>query len=216
MEGNPTVSTRWPKASKPLGDFARRFLSLGEQTISKSIQTKTAKQYSKKFEEWRSFVIRFNDNEEQQDEYLGGMSIAEKSAIGLAFMSFLYYDKGLSPSTIANYMSAIRFQFQTMMESMPWEEDFANKRFMRGALLNDAALGIQRDKKRPIPLSMILHIINVKLDKSLIEDAPFRIAVLIAYFFLLRQSEYIYLKVHTIFYKQSQDYLELYELKPLL
>ena len=70
----------------------------------------------------------------------------EKSAIGLAFMSYLYYEKGVSPSTVANYMSAIRFDFQTMMEVMPWESDFANQKFMRGALLNDATLGIQRDK----------------------------------------------------------------------
>jgi hypothetical protein len=199
LDRDSSISTRWPKSSKPLGEFAKRFLILGEQTISKSIQEKTSKQYSKKFEEWRDFVTKFNDHDQQQDEYLSGMTLSEKSAIGLAFMSFLYYDKGLSPSTISNYMSAIRFQFQVMMEQMPWEEDFAGKRFMRGALLNDAALGIQRDKKRPIPLSMILHIVNVKLDKSTIEDAPCRIAVLIAYFFLLRQSEYIY-------QKQSNDH----------
>jgi hypothetical protein len=199
MDRNTSISTRWPQNSRPLGEFAKRFLSLGEQTISKSIQEKTSKQYGKKFEEWRDFVTKFNDQDQLQDEYLTGMTPTEKSAIGLAFMSYLYYDKGLSPSTISNYMSAIRFQFQIMMEVMPWEEDFAGKRFMRGVLLNDAALGIQRDKKRPIPFSMILYIVNVKLNKSTIEDAPCRIAVLIAYFFLLRQSEYIY-------QKQSNDH----------
>ena len=123
-----------------------------------------------------------------------GLDSTEKSAIGLAFMSYLYYEKGVSPSTVANYMSAIHFHFQTMMEVMPWESDFANQKFMREALLNDAILGIQRDKKRPIPFSMILYMVNTTLNKDTIDDAPYRVAVLIAYFFLLRQSEYIYQK----------------------
>jgi hypothetical protein len=59
---------------------------------------------------------------------------------------------------------------------------------MRVILLNDAILGIQRDKKRPIPFSMILHMINYSLNKDTLDDAPYRVAILIAYFFLLRQS----------------------------
>ena len=170
-----------------------------EETISKSIQISTSKQYDKKFEEWKHFIAKVNEPRNHTNEFLHGLDDTEKSAIGLAFMSYLYYEKGVSPSTIANYMSAIRFHFQSMMEIMPWELDFANQKFMRGALLNDATLGIQRDKKRPIPFSMILHMINITLNKNTIDDAPYRVAILIAYFFLLRQSEYIY-------QKQSNDH----------
>ena len=51
-------------------------------------------EYSKKFEEWRIFVTKFNDHQvEQQGKYLSGISLTEKSAIGLAFMSFFITTK---------------------------------------------------------------------------------------------------------------------------
>ena len=132
MAGNLKVPKRWSSGSKPLNAFTTRHLLLGEETISKSIQNSTSKQYEKKFEEWKIFITRVNDQQNTFNEFLHGLDSTEKSAIGLAFMSYLYYEKGVSPSTVANYMSAIRFHFQSMMEVMPWESDFANQKFMRG------------------------------------------------------------------------------------
>ena len=76
------------------------------------------------------FYNKVNEARNHINEFLYGLDSTVKSAIGLAFMSYLYYEKGVSPSTIANYMSAIRFHFQSMMEIMPWESDFANQKFM--------------------------------------------------------------------------------------
>jgi len=161
--------------------------------VSGSIQKKTSERYRKHFAEWSDFVDQFLLHKDfHTDYYLSGLSEPLQVKCVLAFLAHLYFDQGLSPSTIGNYLSGIRYSFQTLSASHAFFDQIATQRFMKGALLNDAVLGVHRDKKSPIPLSMIKEIDKKFLKDNTVEDAPYRVAIFMAYFFLLRQSEYIY------------------------
>jgi integrase len=112
--------------------------------------------------------------------------------MALSFMAYLYYEKGSRAVTIGNYMSAIRTQFVLMTQDVAFLDGEKIKRFRRAVQLEEGKLGIQQDKKKPLPFELLKEIVNEVLDKRNMGDQPYRIAVLMAYFFLLRQSEYIY------------------------
>lgn len=161
--------------------------------VNSSIQKGTSDRYKKHFEEWENFVEQFLATQDFiTDSYLQGLSKPTQVECVLAFLAHLYFDKGLSPPSIANYLSGIKYRFQTRSSDYSFFEGIAIKRFMKGTAYNDAILGVHRDKKSPIPLSMIMEINRDFLKENTVEDAPYRVAILMAYFFLLRQSEYIY------------------------
>ena len=124
--------------------------------------------------------------------YLEECSEQDKQKMALAFMAYLYYEKGSKATTIANYMSAIRTEFVFAGQNVAFLDAEKTKRFKRAAQLDEGERGIQQDKKKPIPLQLVMEMVNGLLDKRKIEDRPYRVAILMAYFFLLRQSEYIY------------------------
>ena len=99
----------------------------------------------------------------------------------LAFLAHLYFDQALATNTISNYLSGIRYSFQ--IRSASHDKMTTQQRFLKGAMLNDAVLGVHRDKKSPIPLEMIIMEINKKfLKENTVEDAPYRISIFMAYF----------------------------------
>ena len=112
--------------------------------------------------------------------------------MALSFMAYLYYEKGSRAVTIGNYMSAIRTQFVLATQDVAFLDGEKIKRFRRAVQLEEGKLGIQQDKKKPLPLELLKEIVNEVLDKESMTDRPYRVAMLMAYFFLLRQSEYIY------------------------
>jgi hypothetical protein len=113
----------------------------------------------------------------------------------LSFLAFLYVERNLEKTTISNYVSGIKYHIQLAGGHTGFfDEIVIKKRFSRSAALKDAEIGRTREKKRPIPfLVLIMYMLKKLLDRSKAQDAPYRIiAILVAYFFLLRQSEYIY------------------------
>jgi hypothetical protein len=160
--------------------------------VAASVQHSTQKQYQNQFAVWKSFLVEYRNGESAFSDNLNGLSESEKIRTVLAFLAFLYFEKELSRSTIQNYVSGIRFHIELSGAKTSCFDEIVVKKFGRGAALRDAELGRYRDKKRPIPLALIWHIVNNMLDRTKPADAPYRIAVMIAYFFLLRQSEYIY------------------------
>jgi hypothetical protein len=160
--------------------------------VSASIQQSTQKQYQTQFTVWKNFLMEYRTGESSFPVNLKGLPEPEKIRTVLAFLAFLYFEKELGKSTIQNYVSGIRFHIELSGEKTNCFDEVVIKKFGRGAALRDAELGRYRDKKRPIPLALIWHIVNNMLDRTNPDDAPYRIAVMIAYFFLLRQSEYIF------------------------
>jgi Phage integrase family len=161
--------------------------------VTGSVQKKTNERYRKIFAEWNDFVDKFLLHKDlDTDCYLSGLTEPLQVECVLAFLAHLYYDQGLAPNTISNYLSGIRYNFQLRSASHSFMDKMTTQRFLKGALLNDAVLGVHRDKKSPMPLEMIMEINRKFLKENTVEDAPYRIAIFMAYFFLLRQSEYIY------------------------
>jgi hypothetical protein len=74
-------------------------------------------------------------------------------------------------------------------------ENVVITRFSWTAALQDAELGRSCEKKRPIPLSLTTYVlINKLLNRNNPVDAPYRVAILMAYFFL---TKYIFLSTFT-------------------
>ena len=160
--------------------------------MDRSIQLPTHRQYQNKWLRWVRFTDQYFLQQRHPGAFLHGLDSPSRISCVQSFLACMYFDDGLSPSTIGNYLSAIRFYFGQQKQDDSCFDPENVARFMRGIALQEAAMGVQHDKKRPIPLSMIQSLIDNELVASNVFDAPYRIAVLLAYFFLLRQSEYIY------------------------
>jgi 3-dehydroquinate dehydratase len=161
--------------------------------VENSVQKTTQNQYKRHFTEWINFLASYQgDSDTTLQGNLQGVDEEEKIQILLGFMAFLYTEKNLEKATIANYLSGIKYHIQNLGGRTEFFHEIVITRFNRAAALNDAEIGRVREKKRPIPLTLIMYMITVMLNRRDIQDAPYRIAILMAYFFLLRQSEYIY------------------------
>jgi hypothetical protein len=171
---------------------ALRWQELSQTVIDNSVQRPTQHQYSSKWQRWIRFTDQYFAGRQHPGEYLQRSNTEDRAACVQSFLACLYFDDGVAPSTINNYLSAIRSRFQRDKQNSECLQGDNIARFMRGIQLQDAALGVQHDKKRPIPLSMIQSLISIDLQQHNLIDSSYRIAVLMAYFFLLRQSEYIY------------------------
>ena len=171
-----------------------RWHNLSQTVMDHSIQAPTQHQYGLKWLRWIRFTDQYFLQQQHPGIYLNGIDNAARILCLQSFLACMYFDDGLSPATIGNYLSAIRFHFERHHHDDSFLHPDNIARFMRGILLQEAAIGVQHDKKRPFPLSMIQSLIDNELIQNDLKDHPYRIAVILAYFFLLRQSEYIYSK----------------------
>jgi hypothetical protein len=161
--------------------------------VGDSVQLSTKNQYKTHFIVWEQFLIQYQgDDDVVLRGDLQGIEDEERVQILLSFLAFLYVEKNLEKTTIANYVSGIKYHIQLAGGRTGFFEEIVIKRFNRSAALKDAEIGRTREKKRPIPLTLIMYMLTELLDQTKMQDAPYRIAILVAYFFLLRQSEYIY------------------------
>ena len=169
------------------------YSKLAEDLVKRSIQQNTTKRYNSQFMEWCNFTEEHSDIiQNGSGPYLDGCSEHDKQKMALSFMAYLFYEKGSRAATINNYMSAIRTELVFAGQNVAFLDAEKTKRFKRAAQLDEGARGIQQDKKKPIPLKLVMEMVNSTLDKNKMMDKPYRVAILMAYFFLLRQSEYIY------------------------
>ena len=114
------------------------------------------------------------------------LSLSQQLEVLNNFLAYLYFDKGVSPRYIGNFLAAVRFKFQTQNAIADFLNPSYTQRFLQGARLQEAQLGVRHDKKRPMPFSMIRSLLETQLDPLCVTDRPYRISVLMAYFFLLR------------------------------
>jgi hypothetical protein len=76
--------------------------------------------------------------------------------------------------------------------SVEFFSNIAVTKILAGMKLTDVAGGKTPDQKKPFPLEMTRFLIEVLLKADTMNNRMIRVAALMAYFLLLRQSEYIY------------------------
>ena len=98
---------------------------------------------------------------------LQSIPTAEKVELLIAFAAYLFSDCRMKKENVGNYFSGNDFN------------NLAVKKILAGMHLLDAVAGKQPDQKKPFPLDTVWN-------------KMMRVAALMAYFLLLRQSEYIW------------------------
>ena len=189
LSGSSRVFTSAPQINN---SRVSRWLDLNQALRENSVQGSTQTQYHDKWSFWIRFLDQFFLHSTHPGSYLRDLSIDRQLDVLNSFLAYLYFDKGISPKSVSNFLSAIRYYFQVNNVPCSFLDPAHVQRFLQGARLQEAQLGVRHDKKRPMPLSMIYYMINTLLHPLSLENRAYRIAVLLAYFFLLRQSEYIY------------------------
>jgi len=159
-----------------------------------SVQINTQGRYAGFWKKWTEFLVAYFDGHSTGlNVLMGGFEYTEKLDIVLAFLAFLHTgSKKLKQSTIANTLSGVKFTFQLNRGDASCFEDVLVGKMMRSLQLKDAKDGITVHKKRPIPLEMTLRMLTKVLKTDAKNDEVARVAILMAYYCMLRQSEYIF------------------------
>jgi hypothetical protein len=126
------------------------------------------------------------------DECLRFASSEAKLEHIIAFAAYLHVDCKFKKETVGNYLSAIKFYLVSYGVNVEFFSNVAVSKILTGMHLTDVAAGVLPDQKKPFPLQMTRHLVDVILSASDMKHKVVRVAALMAYFLLLRQSEYIF------------------------
>jgi hypothetical protein len=105
---------------------------------------------------------------------------------------YLHVDCKFKKETVGNYLSAIKYYLISFGNDVAFFNSIAVTKILTGMHLTDVATGVLPDQKKPFPLQMTRYLIDVLLNNDDMKHRVIRVGVLMAYFLLLRQSEYIY------------------------
>ena len=94
--------------------------------------------------------------------------------------------------TVGNYLSGVKHMLSINGQNVDYFSNLPVTKILAGMHLLDAVAGKQPDQKKPFPLEMTRYMVDVLLRMDTIWNKMMRVAALMAYFLLLRQSEYIW------------------------
>jgi hypothetical protein len=190
-------------------------LQEGYGLIRNSVQGSTQNRYNAHWDQWKKFLVIFHadDNRTVLDEFLKCESSEGKLEHIIAFAAYLHLDCKFKKPTVGNYLSAIKYFLVSSGCNVDFFSNIAVSKILTGMHLVDSAKGILPDQKKPFPLQMTRYLVDVILDNTQMKHKVIRVAVLMAYFLLLRQSEYIYkptesnhaLKAHNVEFMHIKD-----------
>ena len=63
--------------------------------------------------QWIRFLDQFYFSRTHPGAYLHSLSLSQQLEVLNSFLAYLYFDKGVSPRSIGNFLAAVRFKFQT-------------------------------------------------------------------------------------------------------
>jgi hypothetical protein len=126
------------------------------------------------------------------DSSLDKETVSGKLEHVIAFAAFLFTGKKLRKETVGNYLSGVKHTLASYGKNVEFFSNIAVTKILAGMHLRDVAGGKTPDQKKPFPLEMTRFMIEVLLRQDTMAKRLVRVAALMAYFMLLRQSEYIY------------------------
>jgi hypothetical protein len=173
---------------------ANRLLSEGYTLIRNSVQSSTRNRYDAQWDKWKFFLTIFHaeNTTGRTDEFLKLQSADGKLEHIIAFAAYLHVDCKFKKETVGNYLSAIKYYLISFGNDVAFFSNIAVTRILTGMHLTDVAKGVLPDQKKPFPLQMTRYLVDVLLTRNDMKHRVIRVGVLMAYFLLLRQSEYVY------------------------
>ena len=200
---DPAVRDRWGQplplfASKPVRGrrkgkqlwtpaFATQVGRVADHLVVSGVAEKTAAKYESGFRDFEEYTENMSrDSEERWPVFLDGSDPRREEDHLLNFVAYQGWLLGLSHSTVAGKLAAIRWQHIVEGVSNPLE----GKARLRAAMKKLKKMRGDSHSKLPVTADMLRHVKST-LDMSNDRDVTLWAALCFGWFFCLRQSEYL-------------------------
>ena len=176
--------------------FLGKFMEAAQVMLRGAVQTTSNDKYDCDWRRWVGFRQLCPDGHHEGGWYMDGYPIGDQVRIIGAYMLYAYTELKLSAGTISGSLSGIRHQFRSTYRCC---QIFSHEsiRGSKTALALDERKTKEDScsaKKLPMSVDMVIDLVDHLGTSKDIRECMTAVAVQMAFFYLLRQSEYIYNK----------------------